>query len=133
MVSAFRLPSLSLIHPEKSLEIDAVAPPTPSIRPTISALAPNVEVRKTGSKPWIISDETSINMLTKPSTQMPTGIRRDGIAVDAFPSLTQAPYGPFAPRQSWLILFSSWAQASLAASLPGVRFRQQPRPAQRAA
>jgi hypothetical protein len=65
-----RLPSLSLTQPEKSLEIDAVASPTPSMRPTISVLAPSTEVRNTGSRPWIISDEMSMSRLTKPSAQM---------------------------------------------------------------
>src|SRR5262249_47409009 len=92
-VSALRLPSLSLSQPEKSLEIDAVASPTPSMRPTISVPAPSTEVRNTGKRPWIISDEMSMNRLTKPSAQMPPGIRvSDNLASgDAVPWLMRLP------------------------------------------
>src|SRR5579863_4739220 len=76
MVSALRLPSLSETQPENSLVIDAVASPTPSIRPTISVLAPSTVVRNTGSRPWIISEEMSMNRLTKPSAHTPRGMAR---------------------------------------------------------
>lgn len=46
----------------------------PSSRPTAKALAPNVVTMNKGSKLWIISEEMSINRLTKPSTQTPVGI-----------------------------------------------------------
>src|SRR5579863_8115779 len=71
--SVLRLPSLSLSQPEKSLEMDAVASPIPSMRPIISVLAPITEVRNTGNRPWIISDEMSMNMLTVPSAHIPPG------------------------------------------------------------
>jgi hypothetical protein len=45
------LPSQSLIQPEKSLEIEAVASPTPSMRPTASVLALRTIVRKIGNRP----------------------------------------------------------------------------------
>jgi hypothetical protein len=79
MVSALRLPSRSESQPEKSLEIEAVASPIPSIRPTISALAPSTEVRKTGSRPWIISEEMSMNRLTQPSAHTPRGMARSPV------------------------------------------------------
>ena len=74
-VSTLRWPSLSLSQPENSFEIDAVASPMPSMKPTISVLAPSTVVRNTGSRPWIISDEISMNRLTKPSAQMLPGNR----------------------------------------------------------
>ena len=76
MVIALRLPSLSDSQPENNLEIEAVASPTPSISPTISVLAPSTLVRKTGSRPWIISEEMSMNRLTKPSAHTPPGMAR---------------------------------------------------------
>ena len=45
------------------------------MKPTISVLAPSTETRNTGSRPWIISDEISMNRLTKPSAQMLPGNR----------------------------------------------------------
>lgn len=47
----------------------------PSINPTIEALAPSPLTRNIGSRLWMISEEISMNMLTKPSIQMPAGIR----------------------------------------------------------
>jgi hypothetical protein len=47
---------------------------SPSSRPTAKALAPNVVTINKGSKLWIISEEMSINKLTKPSTHTPAGI-----------------------------------------------------------
>jgi hypothetical protein len=72
-VNALRLPRRSLIQPENSLEIDAVDWPMPSMSPTIPVLAPSTLTRDTGSRPWTISEEMSMNMLTKPSAQMPPG------------------------------------------------------------
>src|SRR5260370_6322105 len=46
------------------------------MRPTVTALAPSTVTRKTGSRPWIISDEMSMNMLTRPSAQMLRGMAR---------------------------------------------------------
>src|SRR5262249_24516106 len=88
-VNAFRLPCRSLIQPEKSLEIEAADSPTPSISPTTSVLAPNVATRNTGSKLWIISEEMSINMLTKPSAHTPWGSRPSWLrpTIDRFPSM----------------------------------------------
>jgi hypothetical protein len=51
-----------------------VAPPRPSTNPTVKALAPKTETMKTGSRLWTISEEISISMLTKPSTQILAGI-----------------------------------------------------------
>src|SRR5687767_15163960 len=39
------------------------------MKPRVSALTPSVPTRKIGSRPWIISEEVSINRLTMPSTQ----------------------------------------------------------------
>jgi hypothetical protein len=49
------------------------------MRPTISALAPSTEIKNTGSRPWIISEEISMNMLTKPSAHTPRGIARSPV------------------------------------------------------
>src|SRR5512135_3503085 len=46
----------------------------PSITPTVNALAPSTETMNSGNRLWIISDETSISRLTKPSTHTPRGI-----------------------------------------------------------
>ena len=56
--------------------IRAVDSAIPSIRPTVNVLAPSTDTRNTGSRLWIISDEISANMLTKPSAQMLPGIAR---------------------------------------------------------
>src|SRR5690242_5357213 len=45
------------------------------MKPTVSVPAPSTAVRNTGSSPWIISDEISMNRLTKPSAQMLPGSR----------------------------------------------------------
>ena len=55
--------------------MSAVDSATPSIRPITSALTPRLVAKNRGNRLWIISDEMSINMLTKPSTQMPMGKR----------------------------------------------------------
>jgi hypothetical protein len=73
-----RRPSQSLNAPEKTFTIIAVASAPPSISPTVSTLAPSSEVRKTGSRLWIISEEMSISRLTKPSAQMLAGRRARG-------------------------------------------------------
>ncbi len=52
----------------------------PSITPTASTLTPSVPTRNSGSRLWIISEEMSINMLTKPSTQTPAGMRAAALA-----------------------------------------------------
>ena len=59
----------------RTFEISAVDSAMPSMTPTASTLTPSVPTRNSGSRLWIISDETSINRLTKPSTQMPVGMR----------------------------------------------------------
>src|SRR5690606_22659583 len=41
--------------------------------PTVNAPAPSTPTMNSGSRLWIISEEMSISMLTKPSTQMPGG------------------------------------------------------------
>src|SRR3970040_2198604 len=65
--------------PENTLTIRAVDSATPSTSPTASAEAPRLETMNTGSRLWIISEETSMNRLTKPRIQMPRG-RRAGPA-----------------------------------------------------
>jgi len=55
-------------------QISAVASARPSISPTMNALAPSTPTRNRGKRLWIISDEISISMLTKPSTHTPVGI-----------------------------------------------------------
>ena len=56
--------------------IAAVDSAMPSIKPTASAEAPSTPTRYTGSSAWIISEEMSISIETRPSAQMPAGIRR---------------------------------------------------------
>ena len=45
----------------------------PSTSPTARALAPSVVTMNIGRRAWIISEEISMSMLTKPNTQMPAG------------------------------------------------------------
>lgn len=47
----------------------------------MKALAPRVVTMNIGSPLWITSDEMSISMLTKPSTQMPAGICFNGASL----------------------------------------------------
>jgi hypothetical protein len=56
------------------LTAGAVASATPSIRPIVVALAPRLAMRNIGNRLWTISDDTSINRLTKPSTQTLRGM-----------------------------------------------------------
>src|SRR6266851_528497 len=76
------------------------------MKPTISVLAPSTETRNTGNRPWIISDEMSINMLTKPSTQMLPGSRRDDeFAPFAEDGSLMAPMG-----WNWSLDLMSWRE-----------------------
>jgi len=45
--------------------------------PTVNALVPRTVTMNMGSRLWTISEEMSINMLTKPKTQTPEGICRN--------------------------------------------------------
>lgn len=60
------------------MTISAVDSASPSIKPTINALVPKVLTMNIGSRLWIISEEISISMLTKPSTHTPIGICCEG-------------------------------------------------------
>src|SRR3954468_16033653 len=62
--------------------MSAVDSAAPSIKPTVSALTSITVVKNTGSRLWIISEEISISMLTKPSAQMLRGIRFGVLATD---------------------------------------------------
>ena len=44
------------------------------MKPTVSTLVPSTVTRNTGNRPWMISDDTSMNRLTRPRAQMPLGI-----------------------------------------------------------
>ncbi len=68
------MPSQSLSVPENTFVIDAVDSAIPSTRPSAMALAPRTLTMNTGSSPWIISEETSMKRLTKPSAQTALGI-----------------------------------------------------------
>jgi hypothetical protein len=46
------------------------------MKPTAIIEAPSVVTRKAGSSAWIISDDKSMKRLTKPSAQIPRGMRR---------------------------------------------------------
>lgn len=74
--SRLRWPSRSLSQPENNLTIAAVASLIPSISPTSAALAPRLPTRNTGNRLWIISDEISMNIETKPNAQTPRGTAR---------------------------------------------------------
>jgi hypothetical protein len=67
------LPIQSLATPAKIFVTAAVDSAMPSISPTVNVLKPSTPTKKTGSKLWIISEETSINMLTNPSAITPRG------------------------------------------------------------
>ena len=86
-VSAFRLPNRSLSQPENSLEIEAVASPTPSMIPTVNVLAPSTVTKNTGRSAWTISEEMSANKLTNPSAQMLPGKRARAVIVVASSAL----------------------------------------------
>src|SRR3954466_5113873 len=73
-MSGLRRPIRSDSQPEKTFEIDAVASAMPSITPTIVTLTPSVTVRNKGRSAWIVSDDRSMNRLTKPSAQTVRGI-----------------------------------------------------------
>src|SRR5262249_32173186 len=77
----------SLIAPEKTLTIRAVASARPSITPTVSVLAPSVLTKNTGSRLCTISDERSMLRLTKPSTQTVRGMTWGSEVVDMPPFL----------------------------------------------
>ena len=53
--------------------ICAVASAMPSITPSAVALAPSVTTRKTGSSPWISSEEVSISSDVRPSAHTARG------------------------------------------------------------
>src|SRR2546425_161900 len=71
------------------------------MRPTVTVLAPSTVTRKTGSRPWIISDEMSMNMLTRPSAQMLRGMALSppGRGTRAW-VLAAAPTPGFCPRRA---------------------------------
>ncbi|BFO03334.1 hypothetical protein KNHN1_17120 [Pseudomonas guariconensis] len=54
--------------------IDAVASATPSINPTATTDVPSTDTMYSGSKAWIISDEMSMNIETKPNAQTLRGM-----------------------------------------------------------
>src|SRR5688500_5956322 len=51
----------------------AVASAMPSMRPTVATLRPRVAVMNKGSSAWMISDDTSMQRLTRPSAQTVRG------------------------------------------------------------
>src|SRR5271166_4896164 len=93
--------------------MEAVDSATPSITPTLIALAPSTLTRKRGRSAWIISEETSMNRLTKPSTQTPQGTaprparrsesaRAGGFSTDTAPSArAQLRRGLERPPHAW--------------------------------
>ena len=54
----------------------------------MTALAPSAATMNIGNRLWIISDEMSASMLTKPSIQIPGGMRRS--EVDAVVGVARA-------------------------------------------
>ncbi len=70
----------------------------------MNMLAPRVPTRNIGSRLWIISEETSMSRLTKPSTQTPVGMLRSvPLGLSAMPHCGHWDYpcaGLFAPRQA---------------------------------
>src|SRR5690606_6110140 len=84
-----------LIQPENTLVIEALASATPSIKPTSATLAPSVLTRKTGNRLWIISEEISMNIDTKPMAQTPRGtaFRPRGAGVSSLGDLSSRPRG----------------------------------------
>src|SRR6188768_2734752 len=77
-MSGLRFAQRSESAPEKIFDMEAVASATPSIRPRVSALTPRLPTRNTGSRPWIISEEVSMNSDANPSTQTLRGKRDSG-------------------------------------------------------
>ena len=70
------MPSQSDAAPEKIFTIEAVASASPSMIPIATMDAPIVVARYTGSRAWIISEETSMSSDTKPSVQTAAGMAR---------------------------------------------------------
>ncbi|MNJ56836.1 hypothetical protein D3C77_524000 [compost metagenome] len=68
------MPSRSLRAPENTLVIEAVASAIPSIKPTATTEVPSTVTMYSGSRAWIISEEMSMNIDTKPSAQTLRGI-----------------------------------------------------------
>src|SRR5688500_862113 len=67
----------------------------PSTIPTVSAEAPSPVTMNTGSRLWIISEETSMSRLTNPSTHAPRGIAavERAVACAALVRLTSRDHG----------------------------------------
>src|SRR3954452_1462031 len=101
-MSGLRRPIRSESQPEKTFEIDAVASATPSITPTTVTLAPSVTVRNKGSSAWIVSDDRSMNRLTKPSAHTVRGIAGFAMSLD-YSSLILLPGlgGGGEPCEAW--------------------------------
>ncbi|WP_265575543.1 hypothetical protein [Serratia marcescens] len=57
------------------MTINAVASASPSISPMTITLTPSVVAINSGSRLWIISEETSISRLTPPKIHTPRGMR----------------------------------------------------------
>src|SRR3954470_15713781 len=66
--------------------MDAVDSAMPSIIPTVVTLAPRVTVRNKGNSAWIVSDDRSMNRLTKPSAHTVRGIAGRLVATRQPPS-----------------------------------------------
>ena len=66
--SHLRIPSLSEIHPENSLRMEATDSATPSISPMTAVLTPSTLFRNSGSRLTIISLDTSVKKLVTATT-----------------------------------------------------------------
>ena len=67
-------PKRSAMTPDTILVSKATPSPSPSTSPIQRAPAPSVCAMKSGSRAWIISDETSMRRLTNPSAQTVRGM-----------------------------------------------------------
>ena len=74
------MPSQSDSAPENTLVIAAVDSAMPSMTPTVVADVAITVTRYTGNRAWIISEEISMSIDTRPSAQIPPGIARRLVA-----------------------------------------------------
>lgn len=63
--------------PDTTLVSKATPSPSPSTSPNHNAPAPSVCAMKSGSRAWIISDDTSMRRLTNPSAQTVRGMAEE--------------------------------------------------------
>ena len=90
--------------------IEAVASAMPSIMPTVKVEVPRTVTRYSGSSAWIISDETSMNIDTKPSAQTLPGISRHRRSERGCSGITPRSYAGLQRLEAYAAFFFSGAK-----------------------